>query len=77
MDLWADYYGSVFGFRHLLTFDDKDISTEYSALRSKVMSTLDGSVKMPINEPAAGLRRSQIRSTSTSISDRGSSTSPS
>ena len=61
MDTWVDFYQAIFGFHHLLTFDDKDISTEYSALRSKVMSSRDGSVKIPINEPAPGLRRSQIQ----------------
>ncbi len=61
MDFWADYYARVFGFRHFLTFDDKDIATEYSALRSKVMSSADGGIKLPINEPAPGLRRSQIQ----------------
>jgi 4-hydroxyphenylpyruvate dioxygenase len=61
MDLWVDYYQTIFGFHHMLTFDDRDISTEFTALRSKVMSSRDGAVKMPINEPAPGLRRSQIQ----------------
>ncbi len=61
MDTWVGYYQTIFGFRHFLTFDDKQISTEYSALRSKVMASENGVVKMPINEPAAGLRRSQIQ----------------
>jgi 4-hydroxyphenylpyruvate dioxygenase len=61
MDAWVDYYQSIFGFHHMMTFDDRDISTEHSALRSKVMSSPDGSVKLPINEPAPGLRRSQIQ----------------
>jgi 4-hydroxyphenylpyruvate dioxygenase len=61
MDFWVEYYRTVFGFRHFLTFDDKDISTEFSALRSKVVSSANGRVKFPINEPAAGLKRSQIQ----------------
>ncbi|MDM7915193.1 MAG: 4-hydroxyphenylpyruvate dioxygenase [Candidatus Eisenbacteria bacterium] len=61
MDAWVGYYSSIFGFRHFLTFDDKDISTEYSALRSKVMASESGAVKLPINEPAPGMRRSQIQ----------------
>jgi 4-hydroxyphenylpyruvate dioxygenase len=61
MDEWVHWYQSIFGFRHFLSFDDKDISTEYTALRSKVMSSDDGGIKMPINEPAPGLRRSQIQ----------------
>lgn len=61
MDTWVDWYRAIFGFHHFLTFDDKDISTEYSALRSKVMASVDGGIKMPINEPAPGLRRSQIQ----------------
>jgi 4-hydroxyphenylpyruvate dioxygenase len=61
MDEWATFYRTVFGFHQFLSFDDKDISTEYTALRSKVMSSADGKVKIPINEPAPGLRRSQIQ----------------
>lgn len=61
MDHWVSYYETVFGFRHFLSFDDKDISTDYTALRSKVVSSENGKVKFPINEPAAGLRRSQIQ----------------
>jgi 4-hydroxyphenylpyruvate dioxygenase len=61
MDTWAGYYAKIFGFRHLLTFDDKQISTQYSALRSKVMASENGVIKLPINEPAKGLRRSQIQ----------------
>jgi 4-hydroxyphenylpyruvate dioxygenase len=61
MDPWVGYYETVFGFRHFLTFDDKDISTEHSALRSKVVASENGKVKFPINEPAPGLRRSQIQ----------------
>ncbi len=54
------FYENVFGFQRLWTVDDKDISTEYTALRSVVVSTDDEAVKMPINEPAEGLRKSQI-----------------
>jgi 4-hydroxyphenylpyruvate dioxygenase len=50
----------VMGFRNILTFDDKDISTEYSALMSKVMSNGNGFVKFPINEPAEGKKKSQV-----------------
>ncbi len=61
MELWVEFYGKVFGFTQLISFDDKDISTEYSALRSKVMRNPSGSVKFPINEPAPGKRKSQIQ----------------
>jgi 4-hydroxyphenylpyruvate dioxygenase len=60
MDRWCDYYAKALGFTQLIGFDDKDISTEYTALRSKVMQSQGGKVKMPINEPAEGLKRSQI-----------------
>ncbi len=60
MDPWVKFYESVMGFRNILTFDDTDISTEYSALMSKVMSNGNGFVKFPINEPAAGKRKSQV-----------------
>ena len=60
MDTWARFYGHVMGFQVYKHFDDKDISTEYSALMSKVMANGNGRVKFPINEPAAGRRRSQI-----------------
>jgi 4-hydroxyphenylpyruvate dioxygenase len=60
MDEWAAWYSDVLGFERYLSFDDKDISTEYSALMSIVMSDDSGSVKFPINEPAAGKRKSQI-----------------
>jgi 4-hydroxyphenylpyruvate dioxygenase len=60
MDRWCDYYARALGFTQLIGFDDKDISTEYTALRSKVMQSTTGKVKMPINEPAEGLKRSQI-----------------
>ena len=54
MNPWVKFYEDVMGFRNILTFDDKDISTEYSALMSKVMSNGNGFVKFPINEPAEG-----------------------
>jgi 4-hydroxyphenylpyruvate dioxygenase len=60
METWVDYYRRVFGFSQLISFDDKDISTDYTALRSKVMSDERHVVKFPINEPAEGLRKSQI-----------------
>jgi 4-hydroxyphenylpyruvate dioxygenase len=60
MDRWCDYYAKALGFSQLIGFDDKDISTEFTALRSKVMQSPGGKVKMPINEPARGLKRSQI-----------------
>ena len=60
MNPWVKFYEDVMGFRNILTFDDKDISTEYSALMSKVMSNGNGFVKFPINEPAEGKKKSQI-----------------
>lgn len=60
MDTWVDYYEKIMGFVNLLTFDDKAISTEYSALMSKVMSNGNGRIKFPINEPAEGKKKSQI-----------------
>jgi 4-hydroxyphenylpyruvate dioxygenase len=60
MDVWVQFYGDVMGFRNLLTFDDKDISTEYSALMSKVMANGNDRIKFPINEPAEGKKKSQI-----------------
>jgi len=60
MDEWVDFYARVMGFQLYQHFDDKDISTEYSALMSKVMSNGNGYVKFPINEPAEGRRKSQI-----------------
>jgi 4-hydroxyphenylpyruvate dioxygenase len=60
MDEWVNFYAHVMGFQLYQHFDDKDISTEYSALMSKVMSNGNGYVKFPINEPAEGRRRSQI-----------------
>jgi 4-hydroxyphenylpyruvate dioxygenase len=60
MDPWVKFYQDVMGFRNILSFDDKDISTEYSALMSKVMSNGNGYVKFPINEPAEGKKKSQV-----------------
>ena len=60
MNRWVDFYRDAMGFRLFKHFDDKDIGTEYSALMSKVMSNGNGRVKFPINEPAAGKRKSQI-----------------
>lgn len=60
MDKWVDFYADVMGFTNLLSFDDQDISTEYSALMSKVMTNGNGFVKFPINEPAEGKKKSQI-----------------
>jgi len=60
MDRWVEFYRDVMGFKMFKHFDDKDISTEYSALMSKVMSNGNERVKFPINEPAAGKRKSQI-----------------
>ncbi len=60
MNEWVSYYENVMGFKLLLTFDDSDISTEYSALMSKVVSNGNGYVKFPINEPAEGKKKSQI-----------------
>jgi 4-hydroxyphenylpyruvate dioxygenase len=61
MNKWVDYYNRVLGFHQFMNFDDKDISTEYSALRSKVMASDTAPIKFPINEPAPGKRRSQIQ----------------
>ncbi|MGA8043138.1 MAG: 4-hydroxyphenylpyruvate dioxygenase [Terracidiphilus sp.] len=60
MDRWVDFYSSVMGFSLYQHFDEKDISTEYSALMSKVMANGNGFVKFPINEPAEGRKKSQI-----------------
>ncbi|HRH65863.1 MAG TPA: 4-hydroxyphenylpyruvate dioxygenase [Bacteroidia bacterium] len=60
MNTWARFYEEVLGFKNLITFDDKDISTEYTALMSKVMMNGNGRIKFPINEPAAGKKKSQI-----------------
>ena len=60
MNTWVKWYEDVMGFENFLSFDDKQIHTEYSALMSKVMSNGNGRVKFPINEPAKGKKRSQI-----------------
>ncbi|MEM9141734.1 MAG: 4-hydroxyphenylpyruvate dioxygenase [Bacteroidota bacterium] len=60
MDKWCRFYAEVMGFAQLVSFDDKDISTEYTALMSKVMSNGNGRIKFPINEPAEGRKKSQI-----------------
>ncbi|HMV24963.1 MAG TPA: 4-hydroxyphenylpyruvate dioxygenase, partial [Saprospiraceae bacterium] len=57
---WVKFYQDVMGFNLLITFDDNDISTEYTALMSKVVSNGNGYIKFPINEPAKGLKKSQI-----------------
>jgi len=60
MNRWVKFYQDVLGFKLLITFDDKDISTKYTALMSKVVANGSGYIKFPINEPAQGLKKSQI-----------------
>ncbi len=60
MNKWVNFYGTVMGFEQLISFDDKDISTDYTALMSKVMSNSNMRIKFPINEPAEGKKKSQI-----------------
>lgn len=60
MNKWARFYEEVMGFKNLITFDDKDISTEYTALMSKVMTSGNMRIKFPINEPAKGKKKSQV-----------------
>jgi 4-hydroxyphenylpyruvate dioxygenase len=60
MNKWVKFYEEVMGFTQILSFDDKDISTEYTALMSKVMSNGNGRIKFPINEPADGKKKSQV-----------------
>ena len=60
MDAWVAYYRDILGFKQFIHFDDQDISTEYSALMSKVMANGSGKIKFPINEPAEGRKKSQI-----------------
>ena len=60
MNKWVEFYEKVMGFKLLITFDDNDISTEYTALMSKVVSNGNGFIKFPINEPANGRKKSQI-----------------
>lgn len=57
---WVNFYADVMGFNQLVSFDDKDISTDYTALMSKVMSNGNGRIKFPINEPAEGKKKSQV-----------------
>jgi 4-hydroxyphenylpyruvate dioxygenase len=60
MNTWVKFYEDVMGFRNLISFDDKDISTEYSSLMSKVVASGNERIKFPINEPAQGRKKSQI-----------------
>ncbi|MAX79151.1 MAG: 4-hydroxyphenylpyruvate dioxygenase [Crocinitomicaceae bacterium] len=60
MNKWIEFYAKVMGFAQLVSFDDKDISTEYTALMSKVMTNGNGRIKFPINEPAEGKKKSQV-----------------
>lgn len=60
MNEWVKFYEEVMGFKQIMSFDDNDISTEYTALMSKVMSNGNGRIKFPINEPAPGLKKSQV-----------------
>ena len=60
MDEWVEFYERAFGMTEMIHFSDEDISTEYSALMSKVMTDGEGKIKFPINEPAEGKRKSQI-----------------
>ncbi len=60
MNVWAEFYAKVMGFEQLISFDDKDISTDYTALMSKVMANSNMRVKFPLNEPAEGKKKSQI-----------------
>ena len=60
MNIWENFYNETMGFANLITFDDKDISTQYTALMSKVMTNGNGRIKFPINEPAEGKKKSQI-----------------
>lgn len=60
MNSWCEFYAKVMGFAQIISFDDKDISTDYTALMSKVMSNGNGRIKFPINEPADGKKKSQI-----------------
>ncbi len=60
MNKWCEFYAKVMGFAQIISFDDNDISTEFTALMSKVMSNGNGRIKFPINEPAEGKKKSQI-----------------
>ena len=61
MNYWTEYYENIFGFTNFIVFDDSDISTKYSSLKSRVMRSKNWKVKLPINEPANGLKKSQIQ----------------
>ena len=61
MNVWADYYEKSFNFKSFIEFTEDDIATKYSALRSKVMKSSNNKIKLPINEPAEGLKKSQIQ----------------
>jgi len=61
MNVWADYYEKSFNFKSFIEFTEEDIATQYSALRSKVMKSSNNKIKLPINEPAKGLKKSQIQ----------------
>ena len=76
MNQWVDFYRDVMGFRIYQHFDDKDISTEYSALMSKVMSNGNGRMKFPINEPAKESENRRSKSISSFTADPACSTSP-
>ena len=60
MNTWCEFYGKIMGFAQIISFDDNDISTDFTALMSKVMSNGNGRIKFPINEPASGKKKSQI-----------------
>ena len=60
MNKWCEFYAKIMGFAQIISFDDNDISTEFTALMSKVMSNGNGRIKFPINEPAEGMKKSQI-----------------
>lgn len=60
MNVWVKFYEEVMGFKQIMSFDDEDISTEFTALMSKVMSNNNGRIKFPINEPAPGKKKSQV-----------------
>ena len=61
MNYWRDYYENIFGFTNFIVFDDTDISTRFSSLKSRVMRSKNWKVRLPINEPANGLKKSQIQ----------------
>ena len=61
MNTWASYYEDIFNFKSFIEFTEDDIATQYSALRSKVMKSSNNKIKLPINEPAEGLKKSQIQ----------------